>query len=106
MQEDHISYEFIPVENENENNNYLVHNTSEFNSVETIWSTSDNITLSTQSFIHVEGPIDETNILIKITSLLIFKLLFTTKLIELITFHTHLYFQQRSKISREVYDNV
>lgn len=52
-------------------------------------------TLSTPPFIHIEGPTDETDILIEISPFSVFKLLFTNEVIEHITFHTNLYCKQK-----------
>jgi hypothetical protein len=66
----------ISVENVNvsENNTAVV---DEFNFVEPVWSTSTNFTLSTPPFTHLEGPTDETDIIIECTPFSIFKLLIT-----------------------------
>lgn len=95
LNEDHVSSKFIPVENESVLENNLVSNVSEFNFVEPIWCTPENVTLSTPPFKNLEGPTDKTDILFELTPLTIFKLLFTNEVIEHITFHTNLYAQQK-----------
>lgn len=95
----------VSVENVNvtENNTAVA---NEFNFVEPVWSTSTNFTLSTPPFTHLEGPTDETDIIIVCTPFSIFKLLITNEVIEHITFHTNLYSQQIYQEKGKIYEST